>query len=572
MQELAPPSASAWEGLGQYLSGDTSRLLDTDARREFLSQWKDIARQESELNDAILIGLVGGTGVGKSTFINALAGNEISRSSDRRPTTSRVVVYRHVDTELPAEIPQPHLSRPQVLHQHAELSKVILLDFPDFDSAETSHRDIVAEYLPHLDVLLVVVDDMKYGDRRLYDLLSSLEHDQSNLFVLLNKIDRLRQRYASDTERVIHELRADLRRKFVDHAGIHLNDGRIFPISAYSVYVERTERAPAVDAAGFGDVEAMLHRFQVDKHRRAAKEKNLDVRKADLVADVKQRALSPENRDVIADSQTLVSKWRTEVAQAIAAIPVEILGEREHRGLQEKRNRRAGQAWGQPIALLLTLLAEFGRWRRGAHEADTSDLANRILVHYRSFFDLLANLRARVKSEIAGSSLATELAYPVREWTRALDSPDTLCARLGQEFTRRLNEGGRIRPPLAGWLTHLPAISVLALAVWSRAYPLLDSVAGTGDQSFSSALFRAIIGSLSPSFLIGVVCALVVAYFLTTLFIWIREKNQLQVEIADEERRIAQQVQEYGQRVVNSVDDRVQSLHQEFEHLGALIG
>ena len=572
MQELAPPSAAAWDGLGRYLAGDTSRLLDANARSKFLDQWNDIFRQEQELNDAILIGLIGGTGVGKSTFINALAGNEISRSSDRRPTTNRVVVYRHVDTELPPETPDEHLSRPQVLHQHPELSKVILFDFPDFDSAETSHREIVAQYLPHLDVLLVVVDDVKYGDKRLYDLLSSLEHDQSNLFVLLNKVDRLIGRYAADTERVVAELRADLRHKLVDYAAITIQDDQIFPISAYSVFLSRTGHQPAVYAASFSEVEAMLHRFQVEKHRRAAKEKNLDVRKADLARELKQLALSPENRDIIADSQTLVSKWRTEVAQSAEGISTDILGDREHRGLQEKRIRRAGLAWGQPIALLLTLLGEFSKRRAIAQTADTTDLGTRIHLHYRGFFELLANLKARVKSEIAGSSLATELTRPMRELPQTLESPEALTARLGREFNHRLNEANRARAPMAKWMAHVPAIGVLGLAVWSRLYPLLDSIAGTSDQGFLAALFRAVIGSLSPTFLVGVALALLMSYLIFALLIWAREKNLLDAEVADQERRIAQQILEYGQRVVNSVDDRVQALHQEFEQLDALIG
>ena len=111
-------------------------------------------RQEANLQDAILIGLVGGTGVGKSTIINALAGQQVSRSGDRRPTTSRVVIYRHGDTELPDDIPLADVAQPQVLHTRESLTKVILFDFPDFDSAESSHAEIVQRYLPHLDVLV----------------------------------------------------------------------------------------------------------------------------------------------------------------------------------------------------------------------------------------------------------------------------------------------------------------------------------------------------------------------------------------------------------------------------------
>ena len=43
-----------------------------------LERWQEIAAAERALDDRLLIGLVGGTGVGKSTLINALAAAEIS--------------------------------------------------------------------------------------------------------------------------------------------------------------------------------------------------------------------------------------------------------------------------------------------------------------------------------------------------------------------------------------------------------------------------------------------------------------------------------------------------------------
>ena len=184
-----------WHGIGQYLEQAEVQLLSPERRREFLETWKDISQQEANLDDAILIGLVGGTGVGKSTFINALAGQEVSRSSDRRPTTDRVIVYRHVNTELPADVPSQHFAQPEVLHDNDRIEKVVLFDFPDFDSAEVSHTHIIRQYLSYLDVLFVVVDDVKYADRRLYELLSELDHDARNVFVLLNKVDRLEKRY-----------------------------------------------------------------------------------------------------------------------------------------------------------------------------------------------------------------------------------------------------------------------------------------------------------------------------------------------------------------------------------------
>src|SRR5439155_11223737 len=43
--------------------------------------------------DAYVLALAGGTGVGKSTILNALAGEEVSQASARRPTTAEPVAW-----------------------------------------------------------------------------------------------------------------------------------------------------------------------------------------------------------------------------------------------------------------------------------------------------------------------------------------------------------------------------------------------------------------------------------------------------------------------------------------------
>ncbi len=64
----------------------------------------DLARQGEALQldqPLLVITLMGGTGVGKSTLLNALAGGAIAQASFQRPTTRDPVVYYH-------EAIQPH--------------------------------------------------------------------------------------------------------------------------------------------------------------------------------------------------------------------------------------------------------------------------------------------------------------------------------------------------------------------------------------------------------------------------------------------------------------------------------
>ena len=61
----------------------------------------------------LTVGLLGGTGVGKSTLLNAIAGRTISRSGDRRPTTDRIVCYRHRDFAVPTWLSDDDVSTPR---------------------------------------------------------------------------------------------------------------------------------------------------------------------------------------------------------------------------------------------------------------------------------------------------------------------------------------------------------------------------------------------------------------------------------------------------------------------------
>ena len=57
----------------------------------------------------LVVALFGGTGVGKSSLLNRLAGEPIARAGIQRPTSREVTVYVHESVELatlPPELPQ----------------------------------------------------------------------------------------------------------------------------------------------------------------------------------------------------------------------------------------------------------------------------------------------------------------------------------------------------------------------------------------------------------------------------------------------------------------------------------
>ena len=130
-----------------------------------------------------------------------------AQPGDRRPTTDRVVCYRHQDFDVPEWLEEPDLAvPPPPPHNIPHLRGVVLLDLPDIDSRAAGHREIVHRLISKLDVLVVVTDVDKYADRVLYRELNALPQAPRNLIFVLNATDRLE---AADTSMV----KADFLRK-----------------------------------------------------------------------------------------------------------------------------------------------------------------------------------------------------------------------------------------------------------------------------------------------------------------------------------------------------------------------
>lgn len=138
----------------------------------------------------LVVGLFGGTGVGKSTLLNRFANEMIARTSAQRPTSRDVTVYVHrsisVD-KLPDNFPM-HKMRTS-LHGNQLYQHVMFIDMPDFDSVETANRDLVDAWLPQLDMILYVVSPERYRDDQGWRLL--LRHATQHAWVfVMNHWDR----------------------------------------------------------------------------------------------------------------------------------------------------------------------------------------------------------------------------------------------------------------------------------------------------------------------------------------------------------------------------------------------
>jgi len=182
------------------------------------SLWTRVAPRLEELrlnlDRVLVVGVVGGTGTGKSTLLNALVGRRVCPAGDAmRPTTRQPVVLagRDIDTSF-LKIDDCH---PEVHRLAAPLLKhVVLIDCPDPDTqgsaiaslgrdgaghvtadasdsgngraialAENRNLDLLRRILPHCDVILCTGTAQKYKTQAVNDVLLEFAAGRQAVFV-----------------------------------------------------------------------------------------------------------------------------------------------------------------------------------------------------------------------------------------------------------------------------------------------------------------------------------------------------------------------------------------------------
>jgi GTP-binding protein EngB required for normal cell division len=160
-----------------------------------------------------VVALAGATGSGKSSLFNTLSGIAISRVGARRPTTgvAHACVWGN-DGAGPlldwlGVPPSRRFMRESALDgdDMSALRGLVLLDLPDFDSVETSHRVEVDRLLRLVDLVVWVMDPQKYADKVVHEqYLQQFARHRDVMVVVLNQADRLTR---ADAERCVADLK-----------------------------------------------------------------------------------------------------------------------------------------------------------------------------------------------------------------------------------------------------------------------------------------------------------------------------------------------------------------------------
>ncbi|MGB5952766.1 MAG: dynamin family protein, partial [Ornithinimicrobium sp.] len=175
-----------------------------EARREMVQQLDDYLLPRLRALDAPLLCVVGGsTGAGKSTLVNSVIGEVVSKTGVLRPTTrSSVLVHHPADeqwftdsrvlpglarlTGAPNENDDPSAVR--LVSSSSLPSGLALLDAPDIDSVVRTNRELSRQLLSAADLWLFVTTAARYADAVPWDLLAQAAARGTSVAIVLDRV------------------------------------------------------------------------------------------------------------------------------------------------------------------------------------------------------------------------------------------------------------------------------------------------------------------------------------------------------------------------------------------------
>src|SRR3984957_19397243 len=191
LRTLAPALRELERRLRGWLGAKRRYPVTTLQRATLEGLANDLDRQSEALQmerPLLVIMLMGGTGVGKSTLLNAMAGGAIAQASFARPTTRDPVVYYHHSIQTNRLDPALQFCK-LASHDRLSLEQKILVDTPDLDSNDLANREKLMRVVPVADVVHYVGSQEKYHDKLGWELFEEQRQRRAFAFVL-NKWDR----------------------------------------------------------------------------------------------------------------------------------------------------------------------------------------------------------------------------------------------------------------------------------------------------------------------------------------------------------------------------------------------
>lgn len=458
-ERTAPPFDEAADPLRRCLAtlidaADAADVLGISTDRARAAH-ADASQRLGFPSDAYVLALVGGTGVGKSSLLNALAGATVSTASVRRPTTSEPVAWvPAADRDGLAPL-LAWLGVDDVREHEADgLRSVAILDLPDMDSVQATHRERVEAVLPKVDAVAWVTDLEKYHDAVLHDaFLRTWVPRLDRQAVIVNKADRLAD---DDRPRIRRDLEADLGRRLTagDRAAVPV----LMTTAASAPDIDELRVWLADGAAAKAIVRARVGATIVDLARELAADAGID----------------PGGRVVPFLSPDVRTKATEDAIRAVLrAVDLEGL---ERQAVAATRARARARGTG-PMGRITSLV-----YQLSGRETKVADPTG-YLVRWRDRAPLspaVESLRGALGSALADASPT------VRPALAASLEPNQLRQGLERSIDRALANLDRVEAPSSRWWSLfglLQTLATVAIAVsaawvvlWILARPPVDSV------------------------------------------------------------------------------------------------
>jgi len=279
------------EQTSRFLEDEGAVLLPEGERQSYMGRVKEILEKARRPGEVLYVGIMGGTGVGKSTLIDALAREEISAISEKRPFTDHAVVYRHRDTPRGLEKITSLLRDVDAVHNIDAIKDFILLDLPDFDSKDENNRRNATRIAPQLDGIVWVASPEKYGDAVFYEFIKQNVADQINYTFVLNKADELIDSALADPYSDLKKVLGDFTFRLKHEAGVE--QPRIFSLSSIGEFEAANGNAFLHNE--FGRFRAFLMSERDAKEIASVKTANLQEETRRVLAELR-KAVRPEEK------------------------------------------------------------------------------------------------------------------------------------------------------------------------------------------------------------------------------------------------------------------------------------
>ena len=182
--------------IGADLQRLAERLAEVDGLEGALERRRDdlvrtlsvlVARLEHP-DDALLAVVVGPTGSGRSSLLNAVAGHTVSAAGARRPTTTSPVVWCQRG-RAPSHRSEGVAGSTDVVvvgDDHPLLATMTVLDVPDPDATRGAPSS--ADLLSVADLAVLVATPGRYGDGIPWEVLASLSAAGVPLIPVMNRV------------------------------------------------------------------------------------------------------------------------------------------------------------------------------------------------------------------------------------------------------------------------------------------------------------------------------------------------------------------------------------------------